>query len=182
MRLLRISSEQSIDSYNSGLLAGLFEPPTTPVSSDSTADERYEVALVSLSTILDVPSDTLTAAAKRKDIGSIPHIFSHIDMTYHIVHVRLDLPALPSLTTIGTERSAVWLDEAGVEHANVGTGVKKVWAEVYGAWGSFEAGGKKTARAKKSQTAKGAKAAPPELVSGKIVKKIMMPMMPARKV
>lgn len=32
----------------------------------------------------------------------------------------------------------VWFNEEEVEKVNVGIGVKKVWVEIYGFWGSFE--------------------------------------------
>jgi hypothetical protein len=117
-------------------------------------------------------------------------------MTYHIVHTILTTPNLP------TAHHSVWLDKDGVESANIGTGVKKVWKEVYGAWGRFDVcapgGGTK---AKALAAKKAFKKDQPERkrsagkangqaveqadqvgngVEGKIVKKIMMPAMPTR--
>ena len=117
-----------------------------------------------------MPQSVVESLATRRDIGSIPHIFSHINMTYHILHVVLTDPSAPAPPTDGW-----WLDELGVENANVGTGVKKVWAEIYGSWGSFDA---TTRKAQKS--AKKGK----EVVrgDGKVSKKVMMPAMPSRKI
>lgn len=103
----------------------------------------------------------------RRDVGSIPHIFSHINMTYHVLHLVLKSSSCPPLPSMG-----IWLDDAGVESANIGTGVKKVWAEVYGAWGRFEPADKPMKPSKKAK-----KEVVPE---GKVVKNIMMPAMPAR--
>jgi A/G-specific adenine glycosylase len=129
--------------------------------------------------LLTIPkSDIAVATTSHRDIGSIPHIFSHINMTYHIQHLVIESTDPPPNTT---DPRAVWLDDEGVEHANVGTGVKKVWAEVFGAWGKFEAGAKGASIAKK---AKGKVAKPKaEVVKNgdKVVKKIMMPSMPNRK-
>jgi A/G-specific adenine glycosylase len=120
----------------------------------------------------------------HRDIGPIPHIFSHINMTYHIQHLRLESTSPPPIPKIDR---AVWLDDEGVDHANVGTGVKKVWAEIFGSWGMFEPG----APAKKGKVVK-RKIASKEVEpvksegkveaknGGKVVKKIMMPMMPSR--
>jgi A/G-specific adenine glycosylase len=99
-------------------------------------------------------------------------------MTYHIQHLVIESTDPPPNTT---DPRAVWLDDEGVEQANVGTGVKKVWAEGFGAWGKFEAGAKGASIAKK---AKGKVAKPKaEVVKNgdKVVKKIMMPSMPNRK-
>ena len=115
-------------------------------------------------------------------------------MAYHIIHITLAVPTLPR------PHQGVWLDKSGVESANIGTGVKKVWKEVYGAWGRFDVSSSgadtktKASAAKKMGTAKptatkrtagkaktdrGAGQAGRDL-EGKIVKKIMMPAMPTR--
>jgi len=167
-----------------GLLAGLFEPPTTPIPPSSTKESRSEAALESIAQLLDGPiSDNIKS---HRDVGPIPHIFSHINMTYHIQHLRLESTSPPPEPQIDR---AVWLDDNGVDHANVGTGVKKVWAEIFGSWGNFEPGlvGVKKAKAGKR------KSGPVKLEAvkkeakvksgndgGKVVKKIMMPMMPSR--
>ena len=151
----------------SGLLAGLFEPVTVPVSDPSTPSARLEKATEALSLALaSTDAEFAKLVASRRDIGSIPHIFSHINMTYHILHLTLSSSSPPS------PKSGIWLDEAAVESANVGTGVKKVWAEVYGSWGSFIPCVKQIKVEKRNK-----KQAGPE---GKISKKIRMPVMPSR--
>ncbi|KAL7421720.1 hypothetical protein Q5752_003491 [Cryptotrichosporon argae] len=163
-----------------GLLAGLFEPPTTPVPAESSVQVRLQAALASLSTTLGLPIKDL-APVSHVEVATVPHIFSHINMTYHVHHLVMSsaVPPPPALA------QAVWLDTASTEHANVGTGVKKVWAEVYGAWGSFEPGRPKAkAGAKKKQkTMAGAKAAAKVAVTPgeTVVRKVMMPTMPVRK-
>lgn len=107
-------------------------------------------------------------------------------MTYHIQHLVIshpgpkdEVPILPS--------NGVWLDSAGVENANIGTGVKKVWAEIYGKWGLFVAGGVKEGKGKGKGTKNTSAGTKRKSVSkleetgtgGKVVKKIMMPMMPS---
>ncbi|ORX36845.1 DNA glycosylase [Kockovaella imperatae] len=131
-----------------GLLAGLYEPPTTPIPPDSTSTDRERLALESLSTYVQ-----LTQSPTPRYIASVPHIFSHINMTYHVVHVLVEPP--PGTTLPPT--TGIWYDADTVESANVGTGVKKVWAAVYGSWGRFEA-----------------KTAP------KTIRKVMMPLMPRK--
>jgi A/G-specific adenine glycosylase len=98
-------------------------------------------------------------------------------MTYHIQLLVLESPHPPPAPK--SDR-AIWLDNEGVEHANVGTGVKKVWAEIFGSWGNFEPGSgekkPKTKAVKKKAESVKQKVQPGE----KVVKKIMMPMMPSR--
>ena len=93
-------------------------------------------------------------------------------MVYHPVHLSFttDCPDPPVLLN----DRAVWLDDQGVEHANVGTGVKKVWAAAFGKWGTFEVPADVIAPIKKSKKAK----LPEVKAEGKIVKRIMMPLMP----
>jgi A/G-specific adenine glycosylase len=103
-------------------------------------------------------------------------------MTYHVQHLVLSHPDTVPLPQL-VNASAVWLDAAGVESANIGTGVKKVWTEIYGSWGSFDAGaaketGKGKGRGKGVKRKSGVKAEPE--AGGKKVKKIMMPMMPSK--
>lgn len=108
-------------------------------------------------------------------------------MIYHVVHVVLTPPPQdtsppPTLST------GIWLDSASVEASNIGTGVKKVWAATYGSWGSFEVGNpglkpRPAAKKRKSTSAVPASVseeAGKEQSSGKVVRKIMMPMMPTR--
>jgi A/G-specific adenine glycosylase len=162
-----------------GLLAGLFQPPTTPIPADTDPASRLSAAIATVSALIDQPK--LETVSSHRHIGSIPHIFSHINMTYHITHLTITTATLPATT-------ALWLDGAGVESANVGTGVKKVWSEIYSSWGSFDASRPApTATAKKARGAAGGakrSAAKPTdrsvEVGGKIVKKIMMPAMPVR--
>ncbi len=131
-----------------------------------TEAERVETALTALAAAvgLAVPEISAMIMTKR-EVGNIPHIFSHINMTYHILHLTLPSSSPPPLS------KGVWLDETGVETANIGTAVKKVWTEVYGAWGKFDSETKSVKTAKRGKK----EILPPE---GKVVKKIMMPAMP----
>jgi A/G-specific adenine glycosylase len=183
----------------------LFEPPTSPVDADSTTAAHEDSTLATLSTLLGVPAADLRQRVAVTAHGSVPHIFSHINMTYHVQHlvlgpadsnadVDVDAPPVPA------DPRAAWLRADEVEGANVGTGVKKVWAQVFGKWGAFVVGaagasvanggkGKKGAGA--SEQAKKTKRVKDEVkveqdavgagLGGKVVRKIMMPLMPARK-
>lgn len=154
----------------SGLLAGLFEPLTTPITSGSDPAKRYETTLNALSVILGATTSEISEIiTTSREVGSIPHIFSHINMTYHIIHLVITSSASSPLIPV----SGIWLDEVEVESANIGTGVKKVWAEIYGSWGKFDPVVKAVKPVKRSKK-------PTVLEEGKIVKKVMMPAMPSR--
>lgn len=98
-------------------------------------------------------------------------------MTYHIIHIHLSCEDLPETVWGGP---ADWLDPEGVKNANIGTGVKKVWTEVYGTWGMFDEEGNPLPKAEplKKKVKKAVDAIlPDEVVGGKKVKKVTMPMM-----
>ncbi|WWC94008.1 A/G-specific adenine glycosylase [Kwoniella sp. B9012] len=162
-----------------GLLAGLFEPPTSPMPTSSSPSKCLDASLTSLQDHLEFSAGTGT----HRYVSSIPHIFSHINMTYHIHHSIITSPTPPPILA-SAPRSTVWLTRDEVDHANVGTGVKKVWAEVYGSWGSFDLDNIPKAKKLKKGNSSAMKKKPLEEVvkNGKIVKKVMMPAMPTRKV
>jgi A/G-specific adenine glycosylase len=157
-----------------GLLAGLFEPPTIPINP---AADKLAAALEGLDGLLGTPTREL-GTLSHTEVAAVPHIFSHIDMTYHVQHLVLECEAQPP-----TPERGVWLTADEVERANVGTGVKKVWAAAYGAWGKTERTGKAATKAKPKPKAKAApKRKAPEFKSenGKFVRKVMMPIMPQK--
>lgn len=103
-------------------------------------------------------------------------------MTYHIHLLTLtSSDNEPPSIKPRTPRPAVWLNGEEVEKANVGTGVKKVWAEIYGSWGSFEESKMGAVVAKKEKITNNKSKPPAANKKGKIVKKVMMPAMPTRK-
>ncbi len=102
------------------------------------------------------------------------------------------------------DRLAVWLNEMEVEAANVGTGVKKVWAEIFGSWGQFDRPKanvlaskksvviKKNAKSSKKASSTSRQSSASSIGNGKNpddddsdqkrkVRKIMMPVMPGVK-
>lgn len=101
--------------------------------SSSSAQDKLSASVATLVDLLGAHEVTAHSAH-----DPVPHIFSHINMTYHVQHAVLssDSDAPPE---VKSERAA-WLDADEVAAANVGTGVKKVWAGVFGAWGRFAAG------------------------------------------
>jgi A/G-specific adenine glycosylase len=177
--------ESGLDrALTSGLLAGLFEPPTTPIPLDSTIDVQVKSSFKTLVNLLDISVSQLSSSITSRHAGQIPHIFSHINMTYHIHHLVLATAELPGMVA---GKTAVWLDDEGVQAANVGTGVKKVWAEAFGTWGTFEVGVGASRAAKGSKQVGKKRKVGKEKVDGegegeKVKKRIMMPAMPKREI
>ena len=98
-------------------------------------------------------------------------------MTYHVQHLVINSN---SPAPEAAEARVSWLSDEEVEHANVGTGVKKVWAAVFGSWGSLEPA-KAVKGGKPTKTVKKRKSDVVAVPGDKVVKKIMMPSMPSRK-
>lgn len=159
-----------------GLLAGLFEPPSFPVAPGA---DKLAAALDGLGGLLGAHAAELGTVA-HAEVAPVPHIFSHIDMTYHVQHLVIESEAQPP-----TPERGMWLAADEVEKANVGTGVKKVWAAAYGAWGKTERTSEPLPMSKPKPKSR-AKAAPKRKTPavkaepGKAVRKVMMPIMPQK--
>ncbi|WVN88166.1 A/G-specific adenine glycosylase [Cryptococcus depauperatus CBS 7841] len=167
-----------------GLLAGLYEPPTIPVASGSTFSEKLSASIEVIGDCIFLSRDDIEIIkASSRRVRSISHIFSHINMTYHIFHIIVNTPTYsPFSIKDNAPRPIAWLNAEEVEGANVGTGVKKVWAEIYGSWGSFEVSLTGSAPRKKRKTcSQVTKKVTNGAAEGKVVKKILMPVMPVRK-
>ncbi|BEJ17752.1 hypothetical protein CspHIS471_0700200 [Cutaneotrichosporon sp. HIS471] len=164
-----------------GLLAGLFEPPTTAVPATGTVDQLA----TGLTFVTDLVGDVEDAFEEHAVVGPVTHIFSHINMTYHVQRLVLrgERPE---------PKNGQWLSLEEVSDANVGTGVKKCWASVYGVWGEGEVGTVKVPKPKKELSAKRVKKEtvvrkvkkdPARRVKeegARVVKKVCMPVMPKR--
>jgi A/G-specific adenine glycosylase len=146
--------------------------------TSSTLGERLATSVETIAQLLGIAQSEITnSTTSHQSHGSLPHIFSHINMTYHTQHLIIS-SQIPPPDPIAPRVS--WLGDEEIEHANVGTGVKKVWAAVFGTWGSLEPA---TSKVTKKST-KGVKKRKSEVVAvtgEKVVKKIMMPSMPTRK-
>lgn len=111
-----------------GLLAGLFEPPSVPVANNAKEPARVEVLRDHLPTIIDLDEPIRPSAR-----GNFVHVFSHIRMTYHVHLVNLSGTSPPRILSAEDEMTRiVWVTKSDLHTVNIGTGVKKVWDLLYG--------------------------------------------------
>jgi A/G-specific adenine glycosylase len=135
---------------------------------DASAADRSEACSGLLGTLLEGKLERISS----RDVGEVKHVFSHILMSYQIEHVVVGGQGepRPRTTEAGAPRMA-WLTSIEVEQANIGTGVKKIWAAVYPASGPGSQSKKRKAAAAVKE---------PSGPDGKRVLKVVMPGMPVR--
>jgi len=115
-----------------GLLAGLDEFPNVVMpDSESDAASRLDACLELLEEVLRIPEETVKDALKNaeKEMGSIKHIYSHINAMFHCRLVDLPGEKVPSIQAEWKSR-AKWVDEVEVDNANISTGHGKIWTLV----------------------------------------------------
>ncbi|KAG9009612.1 hypothetical protein FRB94_011875 [Tulasnella sp. JGI-2019a] len=102
-----------------GLLAGLWEFPTTDLKEEATLPVQLEATrsvVVGLDPNLDDEGYTPVV------LGSFLHLFSHIRKTYHVVCVDVQ-----SAEGMELGKNSKWVKVAEFESMNVGKGSEKVW-------------------------------------------------------
>ncbi|NXG16371.1 MUTYH glycosylase, partial [Grallaria varia] len=102
---------------SSGLLAGLWEFPSLPLSQDGQEKER-EVLADHLQAWMGQP----VAAKGLQFIGEVIHIFSHIHQTYVVYSLRLD----GDMTLDPASCPSRWVTEEEFHASAVSTAMKKV--------------------------------------------------------
>lgn len=131
--------------------------------SESDPTSRLEAALELLGDVLRLPEGSMTDVSGRstKEIGSIKHIYSHINAMFYCRVIDLPGDKIPRIQSEWKAR-AKWVDEAEVDNANISTGHGKVWALVNSNEkdagsknGKGGAPGRKEKMAKKKQEEKG---------------------------
>lgn len=138
---------------------------------EADGSERSEACAGLLSSLLEGGLELVS----RREVGQVKHVFSHILMSYEIEHVVVGGQGAPRPRTAETGAPPMaWLSSTEVEQANVGTGVKKIWAAVYPSATTATAGKGKKRKAVATESQIGS--------DGKRVLKVMMPGMPVRKV
>jgi A/G-specific adenine glycosylase len=125
-----------------GLLAGLDEFPSVVMPEDSlSSSARLSSSVELLSELLVLPEDfhlkavkdfTAVSVTTTKELGSIKHIYSHINATFHCRHVVLTSGSVegegkpPRIRKENRERCK-WISREDVDSANISTGAVKVW-------------------------------------------------------
>lgn len=124
-----------------GLLAGLDEFPSVVMPEDSsTASARLTSSVELLNELLELPDDfhlkaikdfTSVSITSTNDLGSIKHIYSHINATFHCRHVVLTSGSAeagkpPRIRKANRERCK-WIGREEVDSANISTGAVKIW-------------------------------------------------------
>lgn len=115
---------------SSGLLAGLDEFPSVVMpESASTLSERSLKSEELLKELLHLP-ETFSLDSSRdyitcevtsfKDFGSIKHIYSHINATFHCRHLVISAISPPRIR--GSHDRCRWATKAEIEKANISTG------------------------------------------------------------
>ncbi|KAF9266069.1 DNA glycosylase [Marasmius fiardii PR-910] len=132
-----------------GLLAGLYEFPTTPNVSPSLSPQH--ITNIGIDQMASAVRDSITQLSDPCPIGvsqrekstytvvdvtfagDVQHVFSHIRKTYKVQRIRITGgEAPPKLEyACGTREAkhseAVWIPMGRVTEANISTGVAKVW-------------------------------------------------------
>ncbi|NXS14758.1 MUTYH glycosylase, partial [Neodrepanis coruscans] len=103
---------------SSGLLAGLWEFPSLPLSQDLQEKEEREVLADHLQAWMGQP---VTAKGLRF-IGEVTHIFSHIHQTYVVYSLPLD----GDVTLAPASSPSRWVTEEEFHASAVSTAMKKV--------------------------------------------------------
>ncbi|KAG8925794.1 hypothetical protein FRC03_006248 [Tulasnella sp. 419] len=103
---------------STGLLAGLWEFPTTDVTEKVTAKLQVDV---SKNTLRQKLPDVDVSSVTPQVLGNFLHVFSHIKKTYYIVTIKLE----------GSEfsrgKNCKWVLWDEFASMNVGVGTTKVW-------------------------------------------------------
>lgn len=74
-----------------GLLAGLWEFPSTPVAVQASAEDRRQTVDTLLEDLgLGGVIGSAWRVVHRRDMGSVVHVFSHIRMTLHVEHLLVE--------------------------------------------------------------------------------------------
>lgn len=116
-----------------GLLAGLDEFPNVIMpDGESDEDSRLEASLELLGRVLRLSAEHLKEIndGAKKEVGSVKHIYSHINAMFY--SRLLDLPGEKTPPRVHSDwrARARWVDEVEVDDANISTGHVKVWTLV----------------------------------------------------
>ncbi|KAK0525823.1 hypothetical protein OC834_005023 [Tilletia horrida] len=127
-----------------GLLANMWEMPThifEDINADRTDDDRIKAAKTFTSSVLknvglpDGSKPNKSALALQAELlGLHTHVFSHLKMHMHAMHVVLEVPDLKLEARQGGGKAGKWVTAAElVDQFSMGNGMRTCWAMVSGA-------------------------------------------------
>ncbi|KAJ4479837.1 DNA glycosylase [Lentinula lateritia] len=151
-----------------GLLAGLYEFPTTYMASAPASMEMAPDLLHHH--LLDVLEDSVLPYKERSlqnlepkcssspeyrvvnitPMGDVSHVFSHIKKTYRVQWVVIEGGCVPPVLKCGpgqpssdhgaynTPKNAFWASVTNVTKANISTGINKIWKYALTIWETQE--------------------------------------------
>lgn len=125
-----------------GLLGGLWEFPSVLIAVDETDtglapnyETRSQLSRAYLQSILygssqDQEPATKLSLIQSQDLGSVPHLFSHIKQTYWVEHVIVGEEGFALDLKYGGTGQPVhrWVNADDLEKEAISTGMKKVYA------------------------------------------------------
>lgn len=132
----RQAVEAELSDLITGLLAGLDEFPSVILpDQDTTTSSRNTLVKNSLQELLNIPPklrlkdghnhENSLEVLSYAENGSVKHIYSHINATFHASHLVLKSDKPPAI--IGDTARCRWVPKTAVEEANISTGTMKVW-------------------------------------------------------
>ncbi|KAI0182149.1 DNA glycosylase [Hypoxylon sp. FL1284] len=119
-----------------GLLAGMWELPSHPLETphNSTPKTRKTEAEQYVSGLVDKTQPNMLKYVS--ELGSVPWLFSHLKLTMHVhlFELKGDVGDDERVEQIsGDGKRGRWSDVVSIDHASMGTGMRKCWALVKGA-------------------------------------------------
>lgn len=113
-----------------GLLASLWQFPTytMPAKVESNVKHRKAKSSAFVKQLLHDATDAELTTSSEK--GSIIHVFSHLKLQMHVQPFVLECSERTADMAIRSESTKrLWVDKAGVDSANLGTGMVRCWQQ-----------------------------------------------------
>ncbi|KAK9825555.1 hypothetical protein WJX74_005883 [Apatococcus lobatus] len=113
-----------------GLLAGLWEFPATILPDGTSKADRAAATASCLRSCLErlgCPEEILSRA-RRNHLGTVTHVFSHINMTLLVDHVLIqaDQAAIKSLTASTSCEDLKWMQSNRLDSSKLSSSVQKI--------------------------------------------------------
>ncbi|KAH7128758.1 DNA glycosylase [Dendryphion nanum] len=114
-----------------GLLASLWQFPQCPLppKNQSTSDRKSSAK--SFVSAMKFGHIDMSKAKYKTELESLVHIFTHIRLTMHVHHFKLELDAPKDLDCINAgPPKRKWVDTDAMDHETLSTGMRRCWSLV----------------------------------------------------